>query len=86
MLFSAFICVLISILYLKHYENFCVFQAIIQIKDFSSLILILSVGDFIKFFVQIGIIGGSGLDDPDILEERTERYVDTPYGKVSCVL
>lgn len=32
---------------------------------------------------QIGIIGGSGLDDPDILEGRTERYVDTPYGKVS---
>lgn len=34
-------------------------------------------------WVQIGIIGGSGLDDPDILEGRTERYVDTPYGKVS---
>lgn len=32
---------------------------------------------------QIGIIGGSGLDDPDILEGRTERYVDTPYGKAS---
>lgn len=46
----------------------------------------LSVGNFIKFFVQIGIIGGSGLDDPDILEERTERYVDTPYGKVSGIL
>ena len=34
-------------------------------------------------FFKIGIIGGSGLDDPDILEGRTERYVDTPYGKVS---
>lgn len=34
-------------------------------------------------FLQIGIIGGSGLDDPDILEERTERYVVTPFGKVS---
>lgn len=33
---------------------------------------------------QIGIIGGSGLDDPDILEGRTERYVDTPYGKVGA--
>lgn len=33
-------------------------------------------------FLQIGIIGGSGLDDPDILEERTERYVVTPFGKV----
>ncbi|RXN30150.1 S-methyl-5 -thioadenosine phosphorylase [Labeo rohita] len=32
--------------------------------------------------VKIGIIGGSGLDDPDILEGRTERYVVTPFGKV----
>lgn len=39
--------------------------------------------DVLNFFAQIGIIGGSGLDDPDILEGRTERYVDTPYGKVS---
>lgn len=37
----------------------------------------------LSFLLQIGIIGGSGLDDPDILEGRTERYVDTPYGKVS---
>lgn len=36
-------------------------------------------------FFQIGIIGGSGLDDPDILEGRTERYADTPYGKVHCL-
>ncbi|KAM4750894.1 uncharacterized protein FYW61_005695 [Anableps anableps] len=36
--------------------------------------------------VKIGIIGGSGLDDPDILEGRTERYVDTPYGKPSDAL
>uniref|UniRef100_A0A668UH08 Purine nucleoside phosphorylase n=1 Tax=Oreochromis aureus TaxID=47969 RepID=A0A668UH08_OREAU len=35
---------------------------------------------------QIGIIGGSGLDDPDILEGRTERYVETPYGKPSDAL
>uniref|UniRef100_A0A3P9MNI4 S-methyl-5'-thioadenosine phosphorylase n=1 Tax=Oryzias latipes TaxID=8090 RepID=A0A3P9MNI4_ORYLA len=35
---------------------------------------------------MIGIIGGSGLDDPDILEGRTERYVDTPYGKPSDAL
>uniref|UniRef100_A0A8C6KH86 Methylthioadenosine phosphorylase n=1 Tax=Nothobranchius furzeri TaxID=105023 RepID=A0A8C6KH86_NOTFU len=35
---------------------------------------------------QIGIIGGSGLDDPDILEGRTERYVDTPFGKPSDAL
>lgn len=43
------------------------------------------IDDFV-ISVKIGIIGGSGLDDPDILEGRTERYVDTPYGKVSCVL
>uniref|UniRef100_H3DL06 Purine nucleoside phosphorylase n=1 Tax=Tetraodon nigroviridis TaxID=99883 RepID=H3DL06_TETNG len=36
--------------------------------------------------LKIGIIGGSGLDDPDILEGRTERYVDTPYGKPSDAL
>ena len=33
---------------------------------------------------QIGIIGGTGLDDPDILTERVEKAVDTPYGKVNC--
>ncbi|XP_063035882.1 S-methyl-5'-thioadenosine phosphorylase isoform X1 [Melospiza melodia melodia] len=36
--------------------------------------------------VKIGIIGGTGLDDPDILEGRTEKYVDTPYGKPSDAL
>ncbi|XP_026880176.2 S-methyl-5'-thioadenosine phosphorylase [Electrophorus electricus] len=36
--------------------------------------------------IKIGIIGGSGLDDPDILQDRTERSVDTPYGKPSDVL
>ncbi|XP_066576441.1 S-methyl-5'-thioadenosine phosphorylase [Amia ocellicauda] len=36
--------------------------------------------------VKIGIIGGSGLDDPDILEGRSEKYVDTPYGKPSDAL
>ena len=30
---------------------------------------------------KIGIIGGSGLDDPDILENASEKEVDTPYGK-----
>uniref|UniRef100_A0A672GZ34 Nucleoside phosphorylase domain-containing protein n=1 Tax=Salarias fasciatus TaxID=181472 RepID=A0A672GZ34_SALFA len=43
----------------------------------------LSAGCLMKY---IGIIGGSGLDDPDILEGRTERYVDTPYGKPSDAL
>ncbi|KAK2852192.1 hypothetical protein Q7C36_007393 [Tachysurus vachellii] len=36
--------------------------------------------------VKIGIIGGSGLDDPDILEGRSERYVETPFGKPSDAL
>ncbi|KAL7889612.1 hypothetical protein AOLI_G00018700 [Acnodon oligacanthus] len=36
--------------------------------------------------IKIGIIGGSGLDDPDILECRMERFVDTPFGKPSDAL
>uniref|UniRef100_UPI00398EEAA3 S-methyl-5'-thioadenosine phosphorylase n=1 Tax=Pristiophorus japonicus TaxID=55135 RepID=UPI00398EEAA3 len=36
--------------------------------------------------VKIGIIGGSGLSDMDILEEKTEKYVDTPFGKPSDAL
>ena len=30
---------------------------------------------------KIGIIGGSGLDDPQILKGAKEKEVDTPYGK-----
>ena len=37
---------------------------------------------FTLFLTQIGIIGGSGLDDPDILHSRQEKFVITPYGKV----
>lgn len=40
----------------------------------------------VYFLCKIGIIGGTGLDDPDILEGRTEKYVDTPYGKVCIML
>ena len=36
--------------------------------------------------VKIGIIGGSGLDNPDILEDVKEKEVDTPYGKPSSSL
>ncbi|XP_072494536.1 S-methyl-5'-thioadenosine phosphorylase-like [Notamacropus eugenii] len=36
--------------------------------------------------VKIGIIGGTGLDDPEIVEGRIEKYVDTPYGKPSDAL
>ncbi|KAK3599876.1 hypothetical protein CHS0354_022446 [Potamilus streckersoni] len=36
--------------------------------------------------VKIGIIGGSGLSNPDILENKQEKYVDTPFGKPSDAL
>mgnify|MGYP001603327273 FL=1 len=35
---------------------------------------------------KIGIIGGSGLDDPKILKDAKEIEVDTPYGKPSSPL
>lgn len=33
--------------------------------------------------MKIGIIGGSGLDDPKILENYEEKEIGTPYGKPS---
>ena len=36
--------------------------------------------------MQIGIIGGTGLDNPDIFHNRTEKFVDTPFGKPSDAL
>jgi len=39
-----------------------------------------------KYIVKIGIIGGTGLDDPDILENRKEISVTTPFGSPSDVL
>jgi len=36
--------------------------------------------------IKIGIIGGSGLDNPDILEGSKEIEVETPYGKPSSSL
>jgi len=36
--------------------------------------------------VKIGIIGGSGLDDPKLLDNYEEKNVDTPYGKPSSTL
>lgn len=36
--------------------------------------------------IKIGIIGGSGLDDPDIIKDRKEVYVDTKFGKPSDAL
>ncbi|XP_003737750.1 S-methyl-5'-thioadenosine phosphorylase [Galendromus occidentalis] len=36
--------------------------------------------------VKIGIIGGTGLEKPDLLKNRQEKYVDTPFGKPSDAL
>lgn len=36
--------------------------------------------------VKVGIIGGSGLDDPNILSNPKEIEVDTPYGQPSSAL
>ena len=36
--------------------------------------------------VKIGIIGGSGLDDPKILQDPETKEVETPYGKPSSPL
>lgn len=39
-----------------------------------------------EFLVQIGIIGGSGLNNPSLFEETSECTVQTPYGDPSDVL
>jgi 5'-methylthioadenosine phosphorylase len=36
--------------------------------------------------IKVGIIGGSGLDDPDIFKDAQEVSVDTPYGAPSSPL
>lgn len=36
--------------------------------------------------VKVGIIGGSGLDDPEILKRPKIMHVDTPYGNPSSAL
>ena len=36
--------------------------------------------------IKVGIIGGSGLDDPDILKNASQITSDTPYGKPSSPL
>lgn len=35
---------------------------------------------------QVGIMGGTGLDDPQILKDRSEKRVETPFGSPSDVL
>ncbi|XP_018915663.2 S-methyl-5'-thioadenosine phosphorylase [Bemisia tabaci] len=39
-----------------------------------------------KHPIKIGIIGGSGLNNPKILENAVEKDITTPYGKPSDVL
>jgi len=36
--------------------------------------------------IKVGIIGGSGLDDPDILNDAKEVTAETPYGSPTSVL
>lgn len=36
--------------------------------------------------IKIGIIGGSGLENPDILKSPEEKHIDTPYGRPSSPL
>ena len=36
--------------------------------------------------VKVGIIGGSGLDDPDILKKPQEIEIKTPYGNPSSAM
>ena len=36
--------------------------------------------------IKVGIIGGSGLDDPDILKDAKEIPVETPYGNPTSTL
>ena len=38
------------------------------------------------YMPTIGIIGGSGLDNPDIIKDATTLRVDTPYGNPSSLL
>ena len=33
--------------------------------------------------MKIGIIGGSGLDDPDIIKDLQSSYRKTPYGETT---
>lgn len=35
---------------------------------------------------KIGIIGGSGLDDPKMFQKESEKTVETPFGNPSSVL
>lgn len=36
--------------------------------------------------IKVGIIGGSGMDDPELMKEKKEKKVKTPYGAPSSPL
>ncbi len=36
--------------------------------------------------IRVGIIGGSGLENPEILQHKEEKNIETPYGKPSSPL
>ena len=36
--------------------------------------------------IKIGIIGGSGLDDPNLMHDMEQHIVETPYGEPSSPL
>ncbi|HXX81178.1 MAG TPA: MTAP family purine nucleoside phosphorylase, partial [Thermodesulfovibrionales bacterium] len=36
--------------------------------------------------IKVGIIGGSGMDDPRLIKDIREKRVKTPYGNPSSVL
>ena len=36
--------------------------------------------------IKVGIIGGTGLDNNrELIEKRTEKVIDTPYGSVPVI-
>lgn len=39
-----------------------------------------------KYNIKVGIIGGSGLNNPDIFKDSTKRTIETPFGSPSDVL
>ena len=56
-----------------------------RIENLASLSLFNDCYVYILMFLlcQIGIIGGTGIGDPDVLEKQIEKEVDTPFGKVT---
>ena len=45
-----------------------------------------SKNNFMEQKIRIGIIGGSGLDDPKLLKDWQEIEIDTPYGQPASAL